>query len=117
MEATERLDVSVILPVYNESAHLEEEVIRIRKSLDASDYSYEVLIVDDGSTDGSGELAENLEGVRVLRFSTNRGAGGSRDSARPVHFRRDLPKSGARKARTDLGPICGTSRSALRVHS
>lgn len=78
MEATERVDVSVILPVYNESEHLEEEVIRIRKALDASEYSYEVLIVDDGSTDGSGDLAESLEGVRVLRFSTNRGSGSAR---------------------------------------
>lgn len=78
MEATERVDVSVILPVYNESEHLEEEVIRIRKALDASEYSYEVLIVDDGSTDGSGDLAESIEGVRVLRFSTNRGSGSAR---------------------------------------
>lgn len=78
MEARDRIDVSVVLPVYNESDHLEEEVIRIRKSLDASDYSYEILVVDDGSTDGSGELAESLEGVRVVRFSTNRGAGSAR---------------------------------------
>lgn len=78
METQDRVDVTVVLPVFNESEHLEEEVIRIRKSLEASQYSHEILVVDDGSTDGSGELAERLEGVRVMRFSTNRGAGSAR---------------------------------------
>lgn len=71
------LDISVVLPVYNEATHLEEEVRRIEKALDASPYTYEIVIVDDGSTDGSGELAESL-GVRTVRFNTNRGAGSAR---------------------------------------
>ena len=71
------LDVSVVLPVYNEAAHLEKEVRRISDALDASRFSYEIVIVDDGSTDGSGALAESL-GVRVLRFATNRGSGSAR---------------------------------------
>src|SRR5690606_18829687 len=50
---------------------------RIEKALDASPYTYEIVIVDDGSTDGSGELAESL-GVRTVRFNTNRGAGSAR---------------------------------------
>jgi glycosyltransferase involved in cell wall biosynthesis len=70
--------VSIILPVFNEATHLEEEVRRIRKSMDNAGLDYEILVVDDGSTDGSGELAESLEGVRVIRFTTNRGAGSAR---------------------------------------
>ena len=76
--ASSALDVSIVLPVYNEIKHLEEEVTRIRKSLTESDLSFEIIIVDDGSTDGSGALAESLDGVRVLRFATNRGAGSAR---------------------------------------
>jgi len=72
------VDVSVVLPVYNEATHLEQEVKRIQKSLDASGSTYEIIVVDDGSTDGSGELAERLEGVRTLRFLTNRGSGSAR---------------------------------------
>jgi glycosyltransferase involved in cell wall biosynthesis len=76
--APSALDVSIVLPVYNEIDHLEEEVTRIRKSMTESDLSYEIIIVDDGSTDGSGELVQSLEEVRVVRFATNRGAGSAR---------------------------------------
>lgn len=72
------VQVSIILPVYNEVTHLEEEVGRIQKTMTASEMSYEILVVDDGSTDGSGELAQSLDGVRVVRFATNRGSGSAR---------------------------------------
>ena len=51
------LDVSIILPVYNEAEHLEQEVDRVRAAMDASEYSYEIIVVDDGSTDNSAEVA------------------------------------------------------------
>ena len=47
------VDVTIVLPVFNELGHLEEEITRIRKTMDESEYSYEVIVVDDGSTDGS----------------------------------------------------------------
>ena len=72
------LDVTIILPVYNEVEHLKQEVDRIRTTMDASEYSYEIIVVDDGSTDGSGELAESIGGLRVMRFLENRGSGSSR---------------------------------------
>jgi glycosyltransferase involved in cell wall biosynthesis len=72
------LDVSIILPVYNEVEHLHAEVDRIRAAMNASEYRYEIIVVDDGSTDGSGEAAERIEGIRVLRFLTNRGSGSAR---------------------------------------
>jgi len=76
--STSQVDVSVVLPVYNEVGHLQDEVKRIQHALEQSEYSYEILIVDDGSTDGSGELAESLDGVRAIRFVTNRGSGSAR---------------------------------------
>ena len=69
--------ISVVLPVFNEVTHLEEEVTRISKALEESGLSYEIIVVDDGSTDGSGKLAETLD-VRLLRFATNRGSGSAR---------------------------------------
>jgi glycosyltransferase involved in cell wall biosynthesis len=72
------VDVSVVLPVFNEVGHLQDEVKRIQHALNDSEYSYEILIVDDGSSDGSGGVAEALDGVRVIRFATNRGSGSAR---------------------------------------
>jgi len=72
------LDVSVVLPVHNERGHLAEELTRIRASLDSSSYRYEVIVVDDGSTDGSGELARELGGVRLITLKDNSGSGAAR---------------------------------------
>jgi len=76
------LDVSIILPVYNEVEHLQQEIDRVRAAMDASEYAYEIIVVDDGSTDGSGELAQSMSrtvgGIRVIRFLQNRGSGSAR---------------------------------------
>jgi glycosyltransferase involved in cell wall biosynthesis len=71
-------DVSVVLPVYNEAGHLHEELDRIRLALDASHYTYEIIVVDDGSTDGSTQALGDVEGIRLLRFPVNRGSGTAR---------------------------------------
>ena len=76
--AESQLDVTVVLPVYNERGHLRDEVDRIRAALDASELSYEIVAVDDGSDDGSGEELERIGGLRIIRFLDNRGSGTAR---------------------------------------
>ncbi|MBT8241446.1 MAG: glycosyltransferase family 2 protein [Acidimicrobiia bacterium] len=72
------LDVSVILPVFNERGHLDDEINRIRSSMSSSGYSFEIIVVDDGSTDGSGERLRELEDIRLIQFQSNRGSGSAR---------------------------------------
>ncbi|MDH3539536.1 MAG: glycosyltransferase family 2 protein [Acidimicrobiia bacterium] len=72
------LDISVILPVFNERGHLDAEISRIKDSLDGSGYSYEIIVVDDGSTDGSSQRLREIEGIRLIQFQTNRGSGSAR---------------------------------------
>ncbi|RAG81171.1 bi-functional transferase/deacetylase [Streptacidiphilus pinicola] len=57
--------VTVIVPAYNESAGIEAAV----RSLVAQDHPVEILVVDDGSSDGTADIAESLglPGVRVIR--------------------------------------------------
>ncbi|MDY0812247.1 bifunctional polysaccharide deacetylase/glycosyltransferase family 2 protein [Kitasatospora purpeofusca] len=57
--------VSIIVPAYNESAGIEAAV----RSLLASDHPVEIIVVDDGSTDGTADIVEalRLPGVRVVR--------------------------------------------------
>lgn len=72
------LDVSIVLPVYNEKGHLRTEIDRIRAAMDASDLSYEIIVVDDGSDDGSGEALREISGIRLISFLANRGSGSAR---------------------------------------
>lgn len=72
------LDVTVVLPAYNEAGHVVSEVDRITAALKATDYSFEILVIDDGSTDGTGARVDGLPFVRLLRFPTNRGSGTAR---------------------------------------
>lgn len=71
-------DVSIVLPVFNEVGHLAEELDRMAKAMDASDYSYEIIVIDDASTDGSGQVLRDREDIRLVQYATNRGSGTSR---------------------------------------
>ncbi len=57
---------SIIIPVYNTSAYLERCISAV-KSIDFPANEYEILAVDNNSTDGSLELLSKFEGIRVLR--------------------------------------------------
>ncbi|MDQ3177444.1 MAG: glycosyltransferase family 2 protein [Actinomycetota bacterium] len=71
-------DVSVVLPIYNERGHLRAEIDRIVAALEQSEYSFEIVVVDDGSDDGSQHDLALIEGIRLIRHATNRGSGAAR---------------------------------------
>lgn len=59
MESTE-IYLSVVIPVYNEAANLRELVQRTRDAAATMNRTFEIILVDDGSIDGSWELMEEL---------------------------------------------------------
>jgi glycosyltransferase involved in cell wall biosynthesis len=70
-------DLSVVVPVYNEVENLRPLLEEIRSALAERDFDYEVIFVDDGSTDGSFARLEELAAadphVVVIRFRRNFG--------------------------------------------
>ncbi|MCU4166279.1 glycosyltransferase family 2 protein [Carboxylicivirga caseinilyticus] len=71
------MDLSIIVPLYNEEESLNELLSWIRRVVDSLDLSYEVLFVDDGSSDTSWKVVEELKEsnpmVRGIRFRRNYG--------------------------------------------
>lgn len=71
------MDVSVVLPVYNEAENLVPLHAELSEAMEALGRSYEILFVDDGSRDGSFEILKRIrEGdphVRLVRFRRNFG--------------------------------------------
>src|SRR3546814_14359154 len=71
------VQLAVLVPVYNERPMLPILHDRLRSVLDGLDISYEILLVDDGSSDGSGqylaELAAANPNNRAIRLSRNFG--------------------------------------------
>jgi glycosyltransferase involved in cell wall biosynthesis len=58
------LDVSVVVPVYNEVESLPHLIEAIASSIQPSGLSYQIICVDDGSKDGSAELLQQLASSR-----------------------------------------------------
>ncbi|MCU0305098.1 MAG: glycosyltransferase family 2 protein [Thermoanaerobaculales bacterium] len=76
--------LSVVVPVFNEIGCLEPLLERVRAGLDAAGFDWELVLVDDGSDDGSGERLDELAGtegrLRVLHFERNCGQSSALDA-------------------------------------
>ncbi len=71
------MDLSIIVPVFNEDESLPELCAWIERVMDDHDYSYEIILIDDGSTDLSWEVIETLrmgnDAIKGIRFQRNYG--------------------------------------------
>lgn len=70
--------VSIVIPAYNEEAAIGRDLDTILQAMEASAYEYEVLVVDDGSTDRTAEIVREREGVRLIQHPRNKGTGAAR---------------------------------------
>lgn len=72
-----QLDLSIVIPLLNESESLPELEAWIRKVMTAHDFAYEIIFVDDGSTDNSWEIIQQLSAqyptVKGIKFRRNYG--------------------------------------------
>lgn len=73
----QKIDISVVVPLYNEEESLPELVAWIDRVAKANSLTYEIIMVDDGSSDSSWDVVERLKGeypaIRGISFMRNYG--------------------------------------------
>ena len=73
----ENLNVSVIIPAFNEEAYIDKTVSRLDQVLKETELNYELIIVDDGSQDTTfskvTSCTKNKKNVNIVSYPVNRG--------------------------------------------
>src|SRR5262249_16413620 len=71
--------LSVVVPAFNEESRIRATLARMLEYFDSEGYSHDILVVDDGSTDATievvNEVAAGHEEVRILHYDGNHGKG------------------------------------------
>jgi len=71
------MELSIVIPLYNEEENVKPLYEKLKAALDGAGREYEIIVVDDGSTDGSFEVLKRLheddERLKVIRFRRNFG--------------------------------------------
>lgn len=78
----ENIELSLIVPCYNEAPHLEKSLRKLKQVLDTMTHSYEIIIIDDTSKDNTVEIIENFiksnnyaENIILIKHPQNCGRG------------------------------------------
>jgi glycosyltransferase involved in cell wall biosynthesis len=73
--------LSIIIPAYNEAERIPQTLIDMDKRLSGVDYSYEILVVNDGSKDGTASVVKNMakmvKNLKLIDLRDNVGKGGA----------------------------------------
>lgn len=73
-EQRQQRAVTVVIPAFNEGDHIAEEVAAVEKVLGDTDWQYEIVVVDDGSTDNTSTQAASTS-AQLIRQKRNHGYG------------------------------------------
>jgi len=69
--------LSVIVPTYNEERAITQTIEKLKKQLGALNLDYEIIAVNDASTDKTKEILEKISGIQIVHHAYNRGYGAS----------------------------------------
>jgi dolichyl-phosphate beta-glucosyltransferase len=79
LNEAEPVFLSIVIPAYNEEERIAKSLNEISGYLQKKEYTYEIIVVDDGSLDSTGDLVSSISrnngNIRVLRNDVNRGKG------------------------------------------
>jgi len=75
MQMKQRPSVAIVVPIYNEAGNLPQVIERVDEVARGCGYEHQVICVDDGSSDGSGECLKAVKGLKIVTHPQNRGYG------------------------------------------
>ncbi len=79
MDNSEKIFLSVIIPAFNEAERIPNALIDIDKHLSLADFSYEIIVINDGSSDNTAEVVSKfiplVNGLRIITNEKNQGKG------------------------------------------
>jgi len=79
MKRQSEIDISVIVPMFNEEENAIRTLERLSSALDSTDKRWEIIVVDDGSTDNTKKLVEEYShfnsGIKLFSYTPNQGRG------------------------------------------
>jgi glycosyltransferase involved in cell wall biosynthesis len=79
--------VSIIIPVFNEEIALLPVLVELKNKVDSLNLKYEIIVIDDGSTDQTGNILQKIEGIKLINHPYNKGYGASlKTGARNAKF-------------------------------
>ncbi len=77
----EPIAVSMVIPAYNEEAAIRSVLEEVLTAMNRIGRPFEIIVVDDGSTDGTGQACEGIDPrIRVITHRKNRGVGAARNT-------------------------------------
>lgn len=71
------IKISAVIPAYNEETTIEKVIDGLRSAFELSSVSYEIIVVNDGSKDRTGDVINQIENITAIHHSENRGYGAS----------------------------------------
>ena len=77
-DAVEEPLVSIVLAVYNEEDSLVQELQTIHQAMEQVGYAYEIIVVDDGSTDRTPQILRDFSWIKIITHHRNRGSDAAR---------------------------------------
>ena len=75
------IDVTVILPVYNEERVINQVIREIKQVMSSLKYKYEIIVVNDGSKDNTAKILSQIKSIKVINHPYNKGYGASLKTA------------------------------------
>ena len=74
------LSISIVVPVYNEEGNVAKLYQEIRQMCEAAGYDYEIIFINDGSSDKTDQICRTLKPLKYIRFRRNFGQTAAMDA-------------------------------------